>query len=159
LAPFWRQKVDSRVSTINAIEKTLSKAGVEFLPAGEKGEGVRMKSPRRSLGPVPVAVVLHLPRKTDASIAFQVWVRAAGHRAGRERPLGGRTARDPEPVDPAIRTRAIAFSNAVCDRDRGYACFSRPKPVSRQSRPTPRGLGLLTESAHRDNASEVEGNE
>ena len=39
-------KVDSRVSTINAIEKTLTKAGVEFLPAGDKGEGVRMKSPK-----------------------------------------------------------------------------------------------------------------
>jgi transcriptional regulator with XRE-family HTH domain len=39
-------KVDSRVSTITAIEKTLSKAGVEFLPPGEKGEGVRMKSPK-----------------------------------------------------------------------------------------------------------------
>jgi predicted transcriptional regulator len=39
-------KVDSRVSTINAIEKTHIKAGVEFLPAGEKGEGVRMKSPK-----------------------------------------------------------------------------------------------------------------
>lgn len=39
-------KVDSRVSTINAIEKTLSKAGVEFIPAGDKGEGVRMRSPR-----------------------------------------------------------------------------------------------------------------
>jgi predicted transcriptional regulator len=39
-------KVDSRVSTIAAIERTLSRAGVEFLPAGEKGEGVRMKSPR-----------------------------------------------------------------------------------------------------------------
>ena len=39
-------KVDSRISTISAIEKTLAKAGVEFLPAGEKGEGVRMKSPK-----------------------------------------------------------------------------------------------------------------
>ena len=39
-------KVDSRVSTINAIEKTLSKAGVEFLPASDKGEGVRMKNPK-----------------------------------------------------------------------------------------------------------------
>jgi predicted transcriptional regulator len=39
-------KVDSRASTITAIEKTLSKAGVEFLPAGERGEGVRMKSPK-----------------------------------------------------------------------------------------------------------------
>ena len=39
-------KVDFRVSTITAIEKTLSKAGVEFLSAGEKGEGVRMRSPK-----------------------------------------------------------------------------------------------------------------
>jgi predicted transcriptional regulator len=39
-------KVDSRISTINAIEKTLAKAGVEFLSPGEKGEGVRMKSPK-----------------------------------------------------------------------------------------------------------------
>jgi predicted transcriptional regulator len=39
-------KVDSRVSTIAAIEKTLSETGVEFLPAGERGEGVRMKSPK-----------------------------------------------------------------------------------------------------------------
>jgi predicted transcriptional regulator len=39
-------KVDSRRSTVDAIEKTLIKAGVEFLPAGERGEGVRMKSPK-----------------------------------------------------------------------------------------------------------------
>jgi predicted transcriptional regulator len=39
-------RVDSRMSTITALEKTLSKAGVEFLPAGDKGEGVRMKSPK-----------------------------------------------------------------------------------------------------------------
>jgi predicted transcriptional regulator len=39
-------KVDSRSSTIAAIERTLTKVGVEFLPAGERGEGVRMKSPR-----------------------------------------------------------------------------------------------------------------
>jgi transcriptional regulator with XRE-family HTH domain len=39
-------KVDSRVSTISAIEKTLLRAGVEFLPPGEKGEGVRMRSPK-----------------------------------------------------------------------------------------------------------------
>jgi len=38
-------KVDSRLSTITAIEKTLIKAGVEFLPVGDRGEGVRMKSP------------------------------------------------------------------------------------------------------------------
>jgi predicted transcriptional regulator len=39
-------KVDSRRSTTDAIERTLIKAGVEFLPAGERGEGVRMKSPK-----------------------------------------------------------------------------------------------------------------
>jgi predicted transcriptional regulator len=39
-------KVDSRVSTITAIEKTLAKAGIEFLPVGERGEGVRLRSPK-----------------------------------------------------------------------------------------------------------------
>jgi hypothetical protein len=39
-------KVDSRISTITAIEKTFGKAGVEFLPSGDKGEGVRMRSPK-----------------------------------------------------------------------------------------------------------------
>jgi predicted transcriptional regulator len=42
-----RGKVDTRVSTITAIRKTLSKAGVEFfVPPGERGEDVLMKSPR-----------------------------------------------------------------------------------------------------------------
>ena len=39
-------KVDSRVSTLTAIEKALTKAGIEFLPVGEKGEGVRLRSPK-----------------------------------------------------------------------------------------------------------------
>ena len=39
-------KVDSRVSTVTAIEKALAKAGIEFLAAGEKGEGVRLRSPK-----------------------------------------------------------------------------------------------------------------
>ena len=38
--------VDSRSSTIIAIQKALTKAGVEFLPADQKGEGVRLKSPK-----------------------------------------------------------------------------------------------------------------
>lgn len=46
VARLEKGKVDSRVSTINSIEKTLGKAGVEFLPAADKGEGVRMKSPK-----------------------------------------------------------------------------------------------------------------
>ena len=36
--------VDSRVSTVMAIQKALSKAGIEFLDADQKGEGVRLKS-------------------------------------------------------------------------------------------------------------------
>jgi hypothetical protein len=34
------------VSTINDIEKTLGNAGIEFLPAAGKGEGVKMRSPK-----------------------------------------------------------------------------------------------------------------
>jgi predicted transcriptional regulator len=41
-----RGKVDSRLSTLKAIEKALIKAGIEFIPAGEKGEGVRLVSPK-----------------------------------------------------------------------------------------------------------------
>jgi len=39
-------KVDTRISTMSAIEKALSKAGIEFLPAEAKGEGVRLKNPK-----------------------------------------------------------------------------------------------------------------
>jgi len=39
-------KVDSRLSTVNAVERALTKAGVDFLPGGEKGEGVRLRSPK-----------------------------------------------------------------------------------------------------------------
>jgi predicted transcriptional regulator len=38
--------VDSRVSTVLAIQKALAKAGIEFLAADQKGEGVRLKSPK-----------------------------------------------------------------------------------------------------------------
>ena len=31
-------KVDSRLSTVSAVERALTKAGVDFLPAGERGE-------------------------------------------------------------------------------------------------------------------------
>lgn len=40
-----RGQVDPRVSTLTAVEKALGRAGVEFLPAGEKGEGVRLSRP------------------------------------------------------------------------------------------------------------------
>ena len=39
-------KVDSRLSTVSAVERALAKAGVDFLPAGERGEGVRLRSPK-----------------------------------------------------------------------------------------------------------------
>lgn len=38
--------VDSRTSTLLAIQKALVKAGIEFLDADQKGEGVRLKSPK-----------------------------------------------------------------------------------------------------------------
>jgi predicted transcriptional regulator len=38
--------VDSRVSTVSSVHRALTKAGIEFLSAGEKGEGVRLKSPK-----------------------------------------------------------------------------------------------------------------
>ena len=37
-----RGLVDSRLSTLIAVEKALLKGGVEFIPASEKGEGVRL---------------------------------------------------------------------------------------------------------------------
>jgi predicted transcriptional regulator len=46
VARIERGQVDARVSTIVAIERTLNKAGVEFLSPGDRGEGVRMKSPK-----------------------------------------------------------------------------------------------------------------
>jgi predicted transcriptional regulator len=38
--------VDSRISTVLAIQKSLVKAGIEFLDPDVKGEGVRLKSPK-----------------------------------------------------------------------------------------------------------------
>jgi predicted transcriptional regulator len=37
---------DSRISTVQAVQKALVKAGVEFLDADQKGEGVRLRSPK-----------------------------------------------------------------------------------------------------------------
>ena len=45
LARLENGKVDSRVSTLQAIEVALSKAGIEFLTAGQRGEGVRLMDP------------------------------------------------------------------------------------------------------------------
>ena len=41
-----REEVDPRVSTVTKVYSALSKAGVEFLAADAKGEGVRLKSPK-----------------------------------------------------------------------------------------------------------------
>ena len=38
-------KVDSRLSTLTAVHKALLRAGVEFISAGDKGEGVRLVDP------------------------------------------------------------------------------------------------------------------
>ena len=38
-------QVDSRMSTMDAVEKALRKGGIEFIPAGDKGEGVRLSRP------------------------------------------------------------------------------------------------------------------
>jgi transcriptional regulator with XRE-family HTH domain len=46
LARLEKGAVDSRISTVLSIQKALAKAGVEFLEADQKGEGVRLKSPR-----------------------------------------------------------------------------------------------------------------
>lgn len=36
-------RVDPRASTVNAIETTLRKAGIEFLGTDQRGEGVRLR--------------------------------------------------------------------------------------------------------------------
>jgi transcriptional regulator with XRE-family HTH domain len=41
-----RGEVDARMSTLTALERALTKAGVEFIPADQKGEGVRLTSPK-----------------------------------------------------------------------------------------------------------------
>lgn len=46
LARLENGTVDSRVSTLQAIELALIKAGVEFLPIGQRGEGVRLQDPQ-----------------------------------------------------------------------------------------------------------------
>lgn len=38
-------KADTRISTVNAVQAALAKAGVEFLARGTKGEGVRLRDP------------------------------------------------------------------------------------------------------------------
>ncbi|HEV2503718.1 MAG TPA: helix-turn-helix transcriptional regulator [Mesorhizobium sp.] len=45
LARLENGKVDSRVSTLQSIEKALKKAGIEFLSVDKKGEGVRLLDP------------------------------------------------------------------------------------------------------------------
>lgn len=46
LARLESGKVDPRASTLEAIETTLARAGIEFIPSGSKGEGVRLVSPK-----------------------------------------------------------------------------------------------------------------
>lgn len=51
LARLERGMVDPRASTLSAVEKALMDAGVEFLPDGEKGEGVRLARPQTGKQP------------------------------------------------------------------------------------------------------------
>lgn len=44
LARLENGAVDSRVSTVSAIQKALTKAGIDFLPGDPKGEGVRLRN-------------------------------------------------------------------------------------------------------------------
>jgi predicted transcriptional regulator len=46
VARLEKGKVDSRLSTLTAIQKALTKAGIEFLAADAKGEGLRLRSPK-----------------------------------------------------------------------------------------------------------------
>ena len=46
LARLEKGGVDSRVSTVLAVQKALTKAGVEFIDADQRGEGVRLRSPK-----------------------------------------------------------------------------------------------------------------
>ena len=47
LARLERGEVDPRMSTLMAVHKALTEAGIEFLSADVKGEGVRLATPRR----------------------------------------------------------------------------------------------------------------
>lgn len=40
-----KEQVDPRMSTVTAVQRALSKAGVEFIAADTKGEGVRLVAP------------------------------------------------------------------------------------------------------------------
>jgi len=46
LARLETGKADTRMSTLMAIRQALIKAGIEFLPAEEHGEGVRLRDPK-----------------------------------------------------------------------------------------------------------------
>jgi predicted transcriptional regulator len=47
VARLERGEVDPRMSTLMAVHKTLIDAGIEFLPADVKGEGVRLARPEK----------------------------------------------------------------------------------------------------------------
>lgn len=46
LARLEKGSVDSRVSTVAAVQKALTNAGIEFLSADQRGEGVRFREPK-----------------------------------------------------------------------------------------------------------------
>jgi predicted transcriptional regulator len=45
LARLEKGQVDSRVSTIQAVQGALIRGGIDFIEASDRGEGVRLSSP------------------------------------------------------------------------------------------------------------------
>ncbi len=45
LARLEKGSVDSRLSTLRSVQHALARGGIDFLPAGDFGEGVRLKDP------------------------------------------------------------------------------------------------------------------
>ncbi len=45
LARLENGQVDSRISTLKAVQQVLLQAGIDFLPASDRGEGVRLSDP------------------------------------------------------------------------------------------------------------------
>ncbi len=51
LARLERGAVDPRASTLSAVEKALMRAGIEFIPETDRGEGVRLAMPEPARRP------------------------------------------------------------------------------------------------------------
>jgi transcriptional regulator with XRE-family HTH domain len=65
LARLERGSVDPRASTLSAVEKALHRAGIEFIPETDRGEGVRLSKPEPTPRAAPKATAKKraLPRR------------------------------------------------------------------------------------------------